>query len=83
MAGSHKLLVTMEENVARGGFGESVVSFVDTLPKRGCAVLPVALPDMYVEHGSVSVLEEELGLTDGCIAKRIVTKWASMEHTAQ
>lgn len=82
---SHRLLVTIEENVAKGGFGESVRSFVDALPKcstedgRAAKVICAALPDMYVEHGSVSVLEEELGLTDGCIAKRIVTEWAGME----
>lgn len=83
MAQCHKLFVTVEENVAKGGFGESVRSFVDTLPKYGCRVVNIALPDMYVEHGSVSVLEEELGLTDGCIAKRIVTEWACIEHAVQ
>lgn len=80
LAGSHKLFVTMEENVEKGGFGESVRNFVDSLPKCSAKVICTALPDMYVEHGSVSVLEEELGLTDGCIAKRIVTAWAAVEH---
>lgn len=86
---SHRLLVTIEENVEKGGFGESVRSFVDSLPKcskkdiRAAKVICAALPDLYVEHGSVSVLEEELGLTDGCIAKRIVTEWAGMEHAQQ
>lgn len=80
LAGSHKLFVTMEENVEKGGFGESVRSYVGSLPKCSAKVICVALPDMYVEHGSVSVLEEELGLTDGCIARRIVTAWAAVEH---
>ena len=85
LAGSHKLFVTIEENVAKGGFGESVRSFVDSLPQSGAKakVICAALPDLYVEHGSVSVLEEELGLTDGCIAKRIVTAWAAMERDAR
>lgn len=82
-AGGHKLFVTLEENVAKGGFGESVRNFVDSLSDRKVKVLSVALPDMYVEHGSVDVLMEELGLTDGCIAKKIVTEWAAMEHTEQ
>ncbi len=76
----HKLLVTIEENVEKGGFGESVRSYVDSLPDCRMKVLTVALPDMYVEHGNVEVLKEELGLTDGCIAKRIVTEYIGMER---
>jgi len=79
IAGSHKLFVTIEENVAKGGFGESVRSFVDSLPGCRMKVLSFALPDMYVEHGSVDILKEELGLTDGCIAKRIVTEYVGLE----
>ncbi len=71
----HKLLVTLEENVAKGGFGESVRSYADSLPDSGMKVISVALPDVYVEHGSVDLLKEELGLTEGCIAKRIVTEY--------
>lgn len=82
-SGTHKLLVTMEENVARGGFGESVRSYVDSLPGVRAKVLSVSLPDLYVEHGSVDLLKEELGLTEGCVAKRIVTEWAAMEHGAE
>lgn len=72
----HKLLVTMEENVEKGGFGESVRNYADSLPDCKLKVITVALPDLYVEHGNVSVLEEELGLSDGCIAKRVVTEYA-------
>ena len=48
----HSLLVTMEENVQSGGFGEHVTEYVKT---NGIAleVLTVALPDCYVEHGNV------------------------------
>ena len=44
----HSLLVTMEENVQSGGFGEHVTEYVKT---NGIAleVLTVALPDCYVE----------------------------------
>ncbi len=72
----HRLLVTMEENVERGGFGEGVRGYVDSLTDCKMKVLTIALPDMYVEHGSVDVLKQELGLTSGCIAKRIVTEYA-------
>lgn len=78
LAGSHRMIVTVEENVAKGGFGESVRSFVDSLPEGRVKVLSAALPDMYVEHGSVDLLKEELGLTDGCIARRIVTEYVGL-----
>ena len=61
--------------MAKGGFGESVRSYADSLPDSGMKVISVALPDVYVEHGSVDLLKEELGLTEGCIAKRIVTEY--------
>ena len=50
----HRMIVTMEENVLCGGFGEHVLSYVQqTYP--GIRVLPVALPDSYVEHGNVAL----------------------------
>lgn len=59
LAVEHTLLVTMEENVAKGGMGEHIISFVmeEQLPIR---VKRVAIPDMFVEHGSVDKLKQVL-----------------------
>ena len=67
----HSLLVTMEENVQSGGFGEHVTEYVKT---NGIAleVLTVALPDCYVEHGNVEVLKKELHVDAESVAKRII-----------
>lgn len=67
----HSLLVTMEENVRSGGFGEHVTEYVKT---NGIAleVLTVALPDCYVEHGNVEVLKKELHVDAESVAKRII-----------
>lgn len=67
----HSLLVTMEENVQSGGFGEHVTEYVKT---NGIAleVLTVALPDCYVEHGNVEVLKKELHVDAKSVAKRII-----------
>lgn len=67
----HSLLVTMEENVQSGGFGEHVTEYVKT---NGIAleVLTVALPDCYVEHGNVEVLKMELHVDAESVAKRII-----------
>ena len=67
----HPLLVTMEENVASGGFGERVRDFSDDhrLPAR---VLPVTIPDEYVEHGNVELLKKEIGIDPDTIFDRIM-----------
>lgn len=56
---TYKLAVTMEENVASGGFGEKVIDYVfrKRLPLD---VLPIAIPDEYVEHGNVDILKKEI-----------------------
>ena len=38
-------------------------------------VLMIALPDDYIEHGSVDVLHREVLMDDESIAKRIMTEY--------
>ena len=57
---NHSLLVTMEENVLSGGFGEHVSAFVKG-ESLDIDVMTVGIPDAYVEHGSVSELKKLLG----------------------
>ena len=73
IARSHELLVTMEENVMQGGFGDSVRRVLDEVAP-GKNLLQVALPDAYVEHGSVDLLKQHLGLDPESIAERIMSK---------
>ena len=72
-AAGHDLLVTMEENVASGGFGERVQSFLND---RALAAeeLSIAIPDAYVEHGSVELLKKELLMDADSVAARIMEK---------
>lgn len=72
-AENHELLVTMEENVASGGFGEHVRTFLNN---QGifCKQLAVTIPDAYVEHGNVELLKEELKIDANSIAKQILLK---------
>ena len=70
-AASHNLIVTMEENVASGGYGEKVRAFVDE-QRLGCSVMTIAIPDKFVPHGSVDRLRQELGIDAHSIAGRIL-----------
>ena len=73
----HRLIVTIEENVQTGGFGEHVMEYVC---RKGTAakVLPLALPDDYVEHGSIQALRKETGLDAETMAERIRRQYESM-----
>ena len=69
----HKLIVTMEENVECGGFGEHVRKFVDE-KKIETRVLVCALGDDYVEHGNVSILAKEVGIDADSIVEKIISE---------
>ncbi|MCI8416066.1 MAG: 1-deoxy-D-xylulose-5-phosphate synthase [Lachnospiraceae bacterium] len=77
LAKSHRLLVTLEENVRCGGFGQQVQDF---LCARGITteLINVSIPDEYVEHGNVELLYQEVGLDAQTVVKRIVTRYVSM-----
>lgn len=71
LAKTHLYIVTMEENVASGGFGERVREFLSDCPHAQAQVLSIAIPDAYVEHGNVEQLKKEIGLDAESIAERI------------
>lgn len=73
----HKLFVTMEENVASGGFGEKVREFLDRKEMKK-ALYTVCIPDEYVEHGNVDILKKEIGIDADSVVKRIVTEYAAL-----
>lgn len=68
---NHDLLVTMEENVASGGFGEKVRIFLDEKGGKN-QLLPITLPDEYVEHGNVDLLKKEVGIDTETIIEKIL-----------
>ena len=76
MGRGHKLLVTMEENVSSGGFGEKVREYADSI-NLPCKVLTIAIPDEYVEHGNVDLLYREVGIDEETVLKRVVTAYIS------
>ena len=77
LAKEHKLIVTMEEGIQQGGFGEQVAVFV--LEKQlDVKVEIVALPDDYVEHGNVDLLKKEVGIDTEAITGRIVSAFIGL-----
>lgn len=78
LAKDHRLLVTMEENVKSGGFGENVLEFLCET-RTDVRMLNISLPDDYVEHGSVDLLKAEAGIDAETIVKRIVTEYIGLK----
>lgn len=70
LAKTHKLIVTMEENVLQGGYGLQVTAYVHQ-HYPDVKVLNIALPDGYVEHGNVSTLREMLGIDSDSIIRKM------------
>ncbi|HEY0865968.1 MAG TPA: 1-deoxy-D-xylulose-5-phosphate synthase [Fimbriimonas sp.] len=62
-------ILTIEENVASGGFGQSVR---DILPP-GVEHKILALPDAFVEHGPQSILREQSGLAIETIVEWVLS----------
>ena len=73
IAQNHSLLVTMEENVISGGFGEKVLRFVSCM-NLNLTVLPIAIPNIYVEHGNLQILKKEVRIDADSIVKKICEK---------
>ncbi|MBH9340759.1 1-deoxy-D-xylulose-5-phosphate synthase [Pseudomonas aeruginosa] len=70
LAGSHELLVSIEENAVMGGAGSAVGEF---LAREGLEVplLQLGLPDYYVEHAKPSEMLAECGLDVAGIEKAV------------
>ena len=71
----HQLIVTMEENVACGGYGEKVLSCMNERGRQN-RYLNISIPDAYVEHGNVELLKKEIGIDADSIVTRICERLA-------
>lgn len=67
---NHRLIVTMEENVLNGGFGERVLRITRDMNLK-YKVINIAIPNVYVEHGNIEILKSEIGLDKETILNKI------------
>ncbi|TNF35801.1 MAG: 1-deoxy-D-xylulose-5-phosphate synthase [Gammaproteobacteria bacterium] len=70
LAGSHSLLVTLEDNAIAGGAGAAVSEY---LAAQGLMVpiLPLGLPDRYIDHAAQAQQYRECGLDSEGILRAI------------
>lgn len=62
LATTHQYVVTVEENVLTGGFGSQVNQFLSKEKLSSASITQLGIPDAFIEHGSRSILLENIGL---------------------
>jgi len=71
------ILVTLEENALKGGFGEEINDTLSRIGFGGGAIHHLGIPDIFIEHGSRKELLDEIGLSPAKISafvKKIMAK---------
>lgn len=71
LAKKHHTVITLEEHVFQGGFGQAVSAFYMNSGIKEVNVVNLAIDDKFVEHGSVFALREKLGIDADSIVKVI------------
>ena len=67
---NNEYVITMEDGVLNGGFGAGVVEYI-TDKQYFNKVLRFGIPDKFVEHGKIELLEKDLGLLPDQMAEKI------------
>ena len=73
ITGKFENVITIEEGVKTGGFGESVASWLITNGFKGNVDI-ISLPDEFVEHGPRDLLLEKWGVNQNGIVKAVTNK---------
>ena len=73
LAGNHSLVVTVEENVKSGGYGEHVSSYMEACHPQ-VQVINLAVGDQFVEQGSIKSLRAKAGLDPDSIVQAVEEK---------
>ena len=76
----YPLLITVEENVLAGGFGDGVRDALDRLQAPLDGVVRMGIADEFVTHGTRDQLLEIVGLTPGHLARTALDGLAGLER---
>ncbi len=66
-------VLTLEENVLKGGFGSAILEFMAEKDLRGIEVKNLGIPDQFIEQGARNILLQQCGLDQEGIEKTITT----------
>ncbi len=66
----HRHVLTIEDNVPMGGYGQAVALLITELGKNDIILRHLSLPDEFVTHGDIPVLHKILGMDAEGIQKK-------------
>ncbi|MGQ0553629.1 MAG: 1-deoxy-D-xylulose-5-phosphate synthase [Planctomycetota bacterium] len=72
VAADVRLVVTLEEHAVAGGFGSAVMEALAQAGEPLPRLVPIGIPDRFVEHGARHDLLQRVGLTPQAIADRVL-----------
>lgn len=76
-------ILTIEEAVLQGGFGSAVLELANECQYDNLIIDRMGIPDEFIEHGSVSELLEEIGITTENVIKKIRALLPNRQQRAQ
>ncbi len=76
---NHKVIVTLEEGIKRGGFGEAVSVFLNEHGYYDIRHINISLPNQFIEHGGRDMLLDKFGLSAEQITKKILDQLDSLD----
>lgn len=71
LATEHEVIITVEEGLYQGGFGQNVAAFYMKNHVQNVSVYNMAIEDRFVEHGAVKDLRKILGLDADAIVEKV------------
>lgn len=71
LGNTHKYIITIEEGIKHGGYGESVTSYL-VEHNSDVKILNIAIEDMFVEQGTVDELRKKIKLDAHSLSERIL-----------
>ncbi len=77
MKEGHRLFATIEDASVAGGYGDSVMRYVSE-QNMGVKVMTMGVPDIFVEHGNIPQLREQIGLDSVSIVEKIEHAWENL-----
>lgn len=57
ISATHKAILTIEDGVIKGAFGEAIASFL-AKNQKNISIINLGIPDLFIEHGTISQLQE-------------------------
>ena len=66
----HDLIITMEEGIISGGFGSSIIDYINDI-KNDISIIKMGIKDEFIEHASRPELLDMVGLNKKTILKSI------------